>query len=108
MSFAELHRPGDPFVLPNAWDVGSARALVAAGFPAVGTTSLGVAAAHGLLDATGAAREVVVDLAYALRDAHLGCPVSCDVEDGFGTDPGGVAELVASLPGEGVNIEDAT
>ena len=108
MTFAELHRPGDPFVLPNAWDVGTARALVAAGFPAVGTTSLGVAAAHGLPDATGAARAAVVDLARALHEADLGRPVSCDLEDGFDTDPGAVADLVASLDVAGVNLEDAT
>jgi 2-methylisocitrate lyase-like PEP mutase family enzyme len=56
-AFGDLHRPGRPLVLANVWDVGSARAMVAAGFPAVGTTSLGVAASHGLPDATRAARE---------------------------------------------------
>ena len=44
-AFADLHKPGDPLVLPNAWDHASAAALAEAGFPAVGTTSLGVAAA---------------------------------------------------------------
>lgn len=108
MSFADLHRPGDPFVLPNAWDVGSARALLASGFPAVGTTSLGVAASHGLPDATGAARHAVVELAHELVAAGLGQPVTCDLEDGFGTDPAAVAHLVASLGVDGVNLEDAT
>ena len=108
MSFAHLHRPGEPFVLPNAWDVGSARALVAAGFPAVGTTSLGVAASHGLLDATGAARAAVVALAHALTAADLRRPVTCDLEDGFDADPAAVAELVASLGVDGVNLEDST
>ena len=46
-SFAALHRPGDPLVLPNAWDMVTGAALAAAGFPAIGTTSLGVAAAAG-------------------------------------------------------------
>ncbi|HYJ76197.1 MAG TPA: isocitrate lyase/phosphoenolpyruvate mutase family protein, partial [Kineosporiaceae bacterium] len=108
MSFADLHRPGDPFVLPNAWDVGSARALLASGFPAVGTTSLGVAASHALPDATGAARHAVVELARDLVAAGLGRPVTCDLEDGFGTDPAAVADLVASLGVDGVNLEDAT
>ena len=49
-AFADLHRPGDPLVLPNAWDHASAAALAAAGFAAIGTTSLGVAAALGLAD----------------------------------------------------------
>ncbi len=43
--FADLHVPGDPLVLPNAWDAVTGAALVAAGFEAIGTTSLGVAAA---------------------------------------------------------------
>jgi len=45
--FAALHRAGDPLILPNVWDVASARCLVEAGFPALGTTSLGAAAAAG-------------------------------------------------------------
>jgi 2-methylisocitrate lyase-like PEP mutase family enzyme len=40
MTFKELHRPGDPLLLPNAWDHASAAALAAAGFPAIGTTSI--------------------------------------------------------------------
>ena len=48
-----LHRPGDPFVLPNAWDLASARWLTAAGYRVVGTTSLGVAVAAGLPDGAG-------------------------------------------------------
>jgi 2-methylisocitrate lyase-like PEP mutase family enzyme len=105
---AELHRPGAPFVLPNAWDIGSARALAAAGFPAIGTTSLGIAASHGLLDATGSTRDFTVDLARSLVTARLSCPVTCDVEDGFSSDPTRVAELVSALGVDGVNIEDAS
>jgi 2-methylisocitrate lyase-like PEP mutase family enzyme len=55
-SFARLHRPGQPLLLPNAWDYVTAAALTQAGFAAIGTTSLGVAAAAGLLAAAGAAR----------------------------------------------------
>lgn len=102
--FAALHER--LLVLPNAWDVASAAALHAAGSPAVATTSLGVAAGRGLSDATGAAREAVLELAHAL-DA-LPCPVSVDLEDGFSDDPDEVAELVASLPAAGVNLEDST
>ncbi len=107
MSFADLHRPGDPFVLPNAWDVGSARAL-AAEFPAIGTTSLGVAAAAGLRDATGDARPAILELARRLADADLGRPLSHDLEDGFSDDPGRVADTVLGLGAAGVNLEDAT
>src|SRR6478672_2048944 len=49
-----LHRPGDPLLLPNAWDVATARAVVAAGFPVVATTSGGVAATLGYADHEGA------------------------------------------------------
>ncbi|QIM20797.1 isocitrate lyase/phosphoenolpyruvate mutase family protein [Phycicoccus sp. HDW14] len=107
-TFADLHRPGDPLVLPNAWDVGSARAFVAAGFAAVGTTSLGVAASHGLVDGTGSDRDHTVALASDLVAAHLGCPVTVDLADGYSTDPGRVAELVAGLGVAGVNLEDST
>ena len=106
-TFAALHRPGDPFVLPNAWDVGSARALVAEGFPAIGTTSLGIAASHGLPDATGAARDALVATAGELLAAGLAVPVTVDLEDGLDADPGAVADLVAGLGPAGVNLEDA-
>jgi len=60
MDFAALHRIGDPLILPNVWDVASARSMVKAGFPALGTTSLGVAAANGLPDGVGATDGVFV------------------------------------------------
>ncbi|MCD2190430.1 isocitrate lyase/PEP mutase family protein [Actinomycetospora soli] len=107
-AFAALHRPGDPFVLPNAWDVGSAQALAAAGFPAVGTTSLGVAASHGLVDATRAAGAATVALVAELRRALPALLVTVDLEDGFEDDPAAVGDLVASLDVHGVNLEDAT
>jgi 2-methylisocitrate lyase-like PEP mutase family enzyme len=106
--FGDLHRPGDPLVLANVWDVGSARAMVAAGFPAVGTTSLGVAASHGLPDATRAARDQTLACADALTHAKLGCVITCDVEDGFSDDAAEVADLVLRLGVDGVNIEDET
>ena len=107
-SFAELHRPGEPLVLPNAWDVGSARALVAAGFAAVGTTSLGVASSQGLTDASRAATEATLATATQLVHADLGCFLTCDIEDGLADDPGEVAGIVERLGVDGVNIEDAT
>ena len=64
--FRALHRPGDPLVLPNAWDFASAASLVRAGFRAIGTTSLGVAAAAGLPDARGEARAETYALARRL------------------------------------------
>ena len=104
-SFKDLHRPGDPLLLPNAWDVASAAALVRAGFSAIGTTSLGVAAAAGKRDAAGGAWEET--LALAQRLARLDCFVTVDMEHGFADEPGEVAELAAQLGNlAGINLED--
>jgi len=101
--FHALHRPGQPLVLPNAWDYASAAALVRAGFAAIGTTSLGVAAVHGLPDAHGAARAETVALARQL--SRLGCLYTVDIEGGFGAAADVAAEL-AALGASGVNVED--
>jgi 2-methylisocitrate lyase-like PEP mutase family enzyme len=99
MSFKALH--DELFVLPNAWDVASARLLVAQGFPAIGTTSLGVAAANGLPDGEGLAREPSARLAHALKG--VGAYVTVDLEGGFD----GIDAFVADLPADGINIEDS-
>jgi 2-methylisocitrate lyase-like PEP mutase family enzyme len=100
-----LHRPGDPLLLPNAWDVATARAVVAAGFPVVATTSGGVAAALGYEDHQGAPAEEM--LAAAARIARgVDVPVTVDAEAGYGMEP---AELVAALQAAGAagcNLED--
>ena len=102
-AFADLHRPG--FILPNAWDHASAAALVDAGFPAVATTSLGVAAALGLRDGAAETAQATIDLAH--RITHLPVPVTMDIENGFSTDPAEVAAYVDRLgPVAGVNLED--
>ncbi|MFC0032996.1 isocitrate lyase/phosphoenolpyruvate mutase family protein [Micromonospora chaiyaphumensis] len=106
-AFHALHRSGRPLLLPNAWDHASAAALAARGHPAVGTTSLGVAAAAGRPDGTGATRDETLDLARRLRD--LPVLLTVDIEDGFGADPAAVAGYVgelAALGVVGVNLED--
>ena len=105
MSFRELHFLDVPLLLPNAWDVGSALAFVAAGFRAVGTTSFGVNASTGRPDAEGASREASLALIGRLR--VLPVFVTADIEDGFSDDPAEVADLVAGLGVAGVNIEDS-
>ena len=100
--FHRLH--DDLLVLPNAWDFASAAAFVRAGFAAVGTTSLGVAVAHGLPDAAGAARAETVALARLL--VRLPVPVTVDVEAGFGGDVGALAAELWELGVAGVNVED--
>src|SRR5437868_4212077 len=94
-SFKDLHVPGDPLLLPNAWDHASAAALAGAGFPALGTTSLGVAAAAGKRDGTNATREET--RALVRRITHLGAHITVDLEDGFSDDPGAVAGLAQEL-----------
>src|SRR4051812_9922837 len=101
-----LHRPGDPLLLPNAWDVATARAVVAAGFPVVATTSAGVAEALGYDDHEGAPPGEM--LAAAARIARgVDVPVTVDAEAGYGMEP---AELVAALRNigaAGCNLEDS-
>lgn len=107
-AFGSLHVPGEPFVLPNDWDVASGVLLADSGFPAVGTTSVGVTAALGLPDGAGAGREPTTELATRLA-AQLHVPVSVDLEGGYSDDPGEVAGLVVRLAEagvQGVNLED--
>jgi 2-methylisocitrate lyase-like PEP mutase family enzyme len=100
-----LHRPGDPLVLPNAWDAATARAVVAAGFPVVATTSGGVAASLGYEDHEQApADEMLAAAARISRSVDV--PVTVDAEAGYGMAP---AELVGALQRLGVagcNLED--
>src|SRR4051794_28384879 len=104
-AFKDLHRPGDPLILPNAWDAVTGAALQAAGFPAIGTTSLGVAAAAGKSDATGDTLQETLALAALL--ITLDCHVTVDFEHGFSDDPAQVADNAARLGDvAGINLED--
>ncbi|MEV7028309.1 isocitrate lyase/phosphoenolpyruvate mutase family protein [Kitasatospora sp. NPDC093558] len=107
-AFRELHhRPGDPLLLPNAWDHASAAALAAAGFPAIATTSLGVSAAAGLPDGTGATRAEMLRLARGF--GHGKFLFTVDIENGYSDDPAEVADLAAELADTGavgINLED--
>ncbi|MFI5909024.1 isocitrate lyase/phosphoenolpyruvate mutase family protein [Dactylosporangium sp. NPDC051541] len=98
--FAHLHVAGRPLILPNVWDVAGARALAAAGFAAVGTTSLGVAAAHGMPDGEDAS--VGQTIALVARLAGLPIHVTADIERGSVASAVAAAEAGAA----GVNIED--
>ncbi|MEU6260922.1 isocitrate lyase/phosphoenolpyruvate mutase family protein [Streptomyces sp. NPDC047043] len=105
--FAELHHAEEPLFLPNAWDHASAAALAAQGFRAVGTTSLGVAAAAGLPDGASATRDETLRLALALGTGSF--LLSVDAEGGFGEDPGEVGEFarqLAAVGAVGINLED--
>ena len=108
VEFRRLHASGC-FVMPNPWDIGSARILVGLGFPAVATTSAGMAWALGRRD-----NEISLEVALAHLRAIAGCvsvPVNADFEDGFAADPDGVAASVAAAAVTGIagiSIEDST
>jgi 2-methylisocitrate lyase-like PEP mutase family enzyme len=105
--FGELHAEGT-FVLTNAWDAGSAILLARAGVPAVATTSSGVSWAHGVRDGQQLSRdEAVTALAGIVR--AVDCPVSADLESGYGPEPGDVAatvEAAIAAGAVGANLED--
>jgi 2-methylisocitrate lyase-like PEP mutase family enzyme len=102
------HRPG-PLLLPNAWDVVSARLFQAAGFPAVATTSAGVAWSIGYPDGERIPREEM--LAAVARIARaLDVPLTADLEAGYGPAPEDVAETVrgaVAAGAVGMNLEDS-
>lgn len=88
-----LHRPGSPLVLPNVWDVATAKAVVDAGFPVVATTSAGVAAALGYDDHEQAPPQEMLDAAARICRG-VDVPVTVDAEAGYGMP---AADLVAAL-----------
>jgi 2-methylisocitrate lyase-like PEP mutase family enzyme len=105
--FLELHRPGQPLLLPNPWDIGSARLLASLGFQALATTSSGFAATLGQLDGS-VTREQALDHAAVIVSATE-LPVSADLENGFADTPEGVAETAAGAVAAGLagfSIED--
>jgi 2-methylisocitrate lyase-like PEP mutase family enzyme len=105
--FLELHRPGDPLVMPNPWDVGSARLMAWLGFEALATTSSGFAATLGRLDG-GVTRDEALAHAAAIAEA-VEVPVSADLENCFASDPEGVAETARGAVAAGLagfSVED--
>ena len=100
-----LHRRGTPLLLPNAWDVATARAVVAAGFPVVATTSGGVAAALGYEDHERApADEMLAAAARIARGVEV--PVTVDAEAGYGMEPTELVVALRSAGAAGCNLED--
>lgn len=90
--FLRLHKKGDPLLMPNAWDVGSAAILAWLGFQALATTSSGHASTLGRLDGGVGLEDA---LAHATEmSAGTELPVSADLENAFADDPDGVAETI--------------
>jgi hypothetical protein len=100
---------GPGFVLPNAWDAGSARILEQAGFPAIATTSAGIAWSCGVPDAGTLDRDTMLEHVARIV-AAVGVPVTADLEAGYGDTAGDVGRTVAQaveLGAVGANLEDA-
>jgi 2-methylisocitrate lyase-like PEP mutase family enzyme len=105
--FLKLHKKGEPLLMPNAWDVGSAAILAWLGFQALATTSSGHAATLGRLDG-GVTREEALAHATELS-AGTELPVSADLENAFADDPDGVADTIRQARKTGLagcSVED--
>ena len=107
-AFRALHLPGDPLVLFNIWDAGSAKAVAAAGAKAIATGSYGVACARGSSDGENLSLdEALANLGEILGVTDL--PVSIDMEAGYGSDAAKVGRSVArarEAGAAGINMED--
>jgi len=110
MAFRAMHRGPGILVLPNAWDVASARVFEEAGFGALATTSAGVAFSLGYPDGQKISRgEMLARVASIARAVKV--PVTADVEAGYGTRPEDAAETAKgaiAAGAVGMNLEDAT
>lgn len=106
--FFKMHDKGSTFLLPNAWDAASARLFAEAGFPAIGTTSAGVAFANGYPDGERISRHEMLARVKQMANA-VNVPVSADIEAGYGATPDDVAitiQGVMDAGAVGVNLED--
>jgi 2-methylisocitrate lyase-like PEP mutase family enzyme len=108
--FRQLHRGPAVLILPNAWDVSSARIFEEAGFPAIATTSAGIAYSLGYPDGQRIPREeMMARISRIARAVHV--PVTADVESGYGSSPEDAARTARELVQAGVvgmNLEDAS
>ncbi|NHN56982.1 isocitrate lyase/phosphoenolpyruvate mutase family protein [Calidifontibacter sp. DB0510] len=108
MTFLDLHHPGDPVVLVNAWDAGSARTIADAGAAAIATGSWSVAAAHGYADGEQLPLDLTLTVVREIT-AAVDLPVTVDLEHGYGETPADVARSVAAAVDAGAvgcNLED--
>ncbi len=106
--FLQMHHKGSSLLLPNAWDVASARLFEEAGFPAIGTTSAGVAFSNGYPDGEQISRDEMLKVVKRIVSA-VDVPVSADIEAGYGPTPDDVAVTVKGVIAAGavgINLED--
>jgi 2-methylisocitrate lyase-like PEP mutase family enzyme len=109
-TFRQLHVPGTPLLVANAWDAGSARLIESCGAAAIATTSAGVAWARGYPDGDALPPRVLA-AAVAEIARVVSVPLSVDAEGGYSDDPKAVGEVVRAIidaGGVGINIEDAS
>ncbi|PCK85805.1 phosphonomutase [Rhizobium sophoriradicis] len=107
-AFGALHQKGNPIVLYNIWDAGTAKAVAEAGAKALATGSWSVAAAHGYADGEKLPMSVLVETAKSIAD-FVDLPLSVDFEGAYSAEPEGAAANVARLVeagAVGINFED--
>ena len=107
--FRELHKPGAPFIIPNPWDIGTAKLLASCGFKALATTSAGYAFSRGLPDG-GVSFDMMIQHCREMV-AATDLPVSADLERGKGDTPESAAETIFAAAAAGLagcSIEDHT
>lgn len=109
VAFNKLHIPGDPVILPNAWDAVSANVIAAAGAAAIATSSAAVSWAYGRPDGNRLSRyEMIHAVARIVQAVEL--PVSADIESGYGADDGDLAVTLRGVLDAGIvgiNLEDS-
>ena len=109
LAFHSMHVQGSPLILPNAWDVASARVVLAAGARAIATTSAGVAWSFGQRDGNHLTRTSALDAVRRIASS-VAVPITVDIEGGYGETPSDVAVTIAECLDagvSGVNIEDS-
>src|SRR5207248_6787257 len=109
VQFLEMHYGPSMLILPNAWDAASARIFEQAGFRAIATTSSGLAAALGYPDGQRISRDMMVEVVERMTRV-VECPITVDIESGFGNTIEEVLETVKAVIAAGavgINIEDS-
>lgn len=107
--FRQLHQPGNPFILANVWDVGSAKMALAAGAQALATSSAAHAFTIGLSDLGHASRDAMLSHAADIVEVAGAVPVSADCENGYGHSPDDAAETARRAVAAGLagcSLED--
>src|SRR5689334_13568292 len=110
IQFRNMHSGSPILILPNAWDAASARIIEQAGFPAIATTSSGVAASLGYPDGQYISRDMLIEVVQHITRV-VACPVTADIEAGFGDTLEEVLQTIEAIieaGAVGINIEDST